>query len=297
MSCDGAVMVVLDEPDSAGPLLDHAADRLIELEQRWSRFLPTSDVSVLNTFAGRDVHVAADTVTLVEALVHAWHATDGGFDPTLLGTLVELGYAHSRTDLSHRTSLAPGTTGRGDPAGVLVDRATNTVRLPSGTTLDPGGLGKGLAADIVTAELIQRGARGALVELGGDLRVRGEAPDACGWTIAVDRDLRHGTDEVTVGLLDGGVATSTPRLRTWTADGEHRHHLIDPATLRPSTADAVSCTVVAGSAAWAEAFTKVAFANTTATAMTTYEQHGLAASITTADGDRLTTPNWKAFER
>jgi FAD:protein FMN transferase len=306
MSCRANVVVV-GEPSMSSQqldgLADHATGRLHQLEQRWSRFLPTSELSQLNGAEGTALQVSPDTVQLVVALVQSWHATQGAFDPSLIGALVELGYAHSRDDIEHRTSLAPSIDLRGRPDDVLVDAGACVVRLPVGTALDPGGLGKGLAADIVTSELLAAGARGALVEIGGDLRATGDAPTDDGWTIEIDT-ATTGEHRTLVSLMDGGVATSTPRLRTWAAGGEHRHHLIHPTTLRPSTVDAVSCTVIAGTAAWAEAFTKVAFALAPRDAIERFATFGLAASITSASitpaataGERLVTPAWTAFER
>lgn len=295
MSCRASVLVVGaadTDPVLLDQLADHAVARLGELEQRWSRFLPTSELSALNAADGCPLHVSADTTQLVTSLVQGWHLTDGAFDPTLLGALVELGYAASRDDVSLRTSLAPSVAVRGRPDAVLVDPVHHVVQLPVGTALDPGGMGKGLAADIVVSELLAAGAAGALVEIGGDLRVAGRPP-ASGWTIAVDTAL---DDTVLVSLLDGGVATSTSRLRTWHAGGEHRHHLIDPTTLASSANDVVSCTVIAGSGATAEAFTKVAFAERAHVAIERFDRHGLAASITTADGHRLTSTAWQMFE-
>ena len=304
MSCRANVVVVGEASISGHQLdglADHATARLHQLEQRWSRFLPTSDLSLLNAAGGGALQVSDDTARLVTALVQSWHATQGAFDPTLVGTLVELGYAQSRDDAELHTSLAPSVGLRGRPDLVLVDVAAAVVQLPAGTALDPGGLGKGLAADIVTAELLAAGARGALVEIGGDLRVAGDPPIGHSWTIEVDT-AAAGAGTTIVSLADGGVATSTSRLRTWTSGGEHRHHLIDPATLRPSASDTVSCTVIAGSAAWAEAFTKVAFTLDPRSAVERFEALGLAASVTTSPtadspGERLTSSAWKAFER
>jgi thiamine biosynthesis lipoprotein len=176
---------------------------------------------------------------------------------------------------------------------VLVDRSAGVVQLPVGTTLDPGGLGKGLAADIVTEGLIRDGASGALVEIGGDVRTGGRSPDDAGWTISIDHPL--GGDAERVRLMAGGVATSTSRLRTWVTDGRLRHHLIDPRTLRPTDGDVIACTVVAGTGAWAEAFTKVAFVNGLDDAIEQYERRGLAARITTDDGATHRTAAWAAF--
>jgi thiamine biosynthesis lipoprotein len=55
------------------------------------------------------------------------------------------------------------------------------------------------------------------------------------------------------------VATSTSARRTWRRAGQKLHHLIDPATGRPSDSGAVAATAVAGEAWWAEALAKAAF--------------------------------------
>lgn len=104
-------------------------------------------------------------------------------------------------------------------------------------------------------------------------------------------------DDRLIALGSGGVATSTTRLRTWTEEGRARHHLIDPATSQPSTTGTTSCTVIAGTAAWAEAFTKVAFARPANEALAIFAGNGLAASITTDDGRHHTTPAWEDFRR
>ncbi|MDW3212410.1 MAG: FAD:protein FMN transferase [Ilumatobacteraceae bacterium] len=291
MSCDASV-VVTSEPDKVegDRVAARAIGRLHELEQRWSRFLPSSEISELNTSAGTLRQVSEPTFRLVEALVQAWHATDGAFDPTLLGTLVHLGYGASRDRADRTTSLAPGTGVRGRPDEIVTRSSDRVVMLPPGTTLDPGGLGKGLAADLIVDEILAAGATGALVEVGGDLRAEGTPPAGAAWPISID-----GTGEV-VEITHGAVATSTSRIRTWTTDGEHRHHLVDPSTLRSAGTDVESCTVIAGTAAWAEAFTKVAFSRGATDAITVCRRRGLAAAITTSAGV-VATPGWEAFRR
>ena len=292
MNCSAIAVVVAERPE---PLLDHVGRRLDELERRWSRFLDDSEISGLNNAGGQPRRCSSDTVALVEALVRGWHLTDGAFDPTLLGTLVELGYAASRSDATIHTSLAGDVRPVGRPDLVLVARQTGVVQLPVGTSLDPGGLGKGLAADLIASELLDLGADGALVEIGGDLCVLGSPPEGDGWPI----EIRSATDgaPTQVLLAAGGVATSSSRLRTWWASGRERHHLLDPRTLQPTADDVIGCTVIAGSAASAEAFTKVAFVAGCADALTVYDRHRLAARITTEDGSVHHTFAWEAFDR
>lgn len=293
MSTTGSIVLVGVAAHDADGLFDRAVATIDDLERRWTRFDEHSELSVLNAHAGRPVRVSPATVRLVTAMVQGWHATAGSFDPTLLATLVSLGYVTSRSDHTRRTSIASGTSLSGRADQILVDPIDRIVQLPPTTAIDAGGIGKGLAADLVVEALLGAGAPGALVEIGGDLRAAGTPPES-GWLIGIDTAR---PERVSVAVESGAVATSTTKLRTWHDGGHDRHHLIDPATLEPSAVDAVSCTVIAGTAAWAEVFTKIAFAHAPDVAISHLDGRALAASITTTTGDRLVTSTWKGFER
>lgn len=292
---EGPVMgstAAIAAPDS---IARQAFVRLRELEARWSRFLPTSDISMLNQAGGRPVHISSDSITLLESAARAWLVTDGAFDPTMLGTLASLGYDRSRDEPRRQSEIPADATSRSDPTKILVDRETSSAALPPGTVIDPGGIGKGLAADLIAEEFCDE-ARSILVEIGGDLRVAGEPP-AGGWQVDVWNPDRIEPIH-RIAIESGGVASSSTLLRRWTrAEGDSAHHIIDPRTLIPSATGVVACTVIAGTAAWAEAFTKVPFSRPIRTALDQYEHHGLAALIISDDGAQHTTSSWKDFLR
>ena len=289
MSCPVDVVVVGRSAMTAGGALT----RIASFEAAWSHFLPDSEIARLNAASGTTVGVSEPTRRLVTALVEAWYLTDGAFDPTLLLPLVELGYAASRDDATLRTSLPTHGAKRGRPDRVLVDPIRSTVQLPTGTVLDPGGLGKGLAADLVVEELLASGASGALVSIGGDLRVAGEPPDGDAWTIAVEAVPGDTSDHVR--LTDGGVATSSSRLRSWQRDDRTHHHLLDPDTLAPTDGDTVAATVVAGSARWAEVLTKPAFVRGARWAADLAERVDAGMCVVTEHGRRVTNAAWHRY--
>ena len=70
--------------------------------------------------------------------------------------------------------------------GIRIDDFVGCVRLPPGVGFDPGGIGKGLAADLVAHELLDLGAAGACVNVGGDVRVIGDPGEGDAWRIAID---------------------------------------------------------------------------------------------------------------
>ena len=242
-----------DHAVPAEPLADRAVARIAELEARWSRFLPDSEISELNRRAGETVAVSADTVLLVTRAIEAWRLTGGGFDPTVLGAVLAAGYDRSFEELVDQPVVPRPSTLLVGCTDIVV--STGSVHLPAHTGFDPGGIGKGLAADLVVYELLAAGATGVCVNLGGDLRVAGTGPDGGPWTVAIEHPWR---DEplALVGLADGAVATSTTLRRTWLAGGTARHHLIDPSTGEPSDTDLNLVSVVTGQAWVAEVLAK-----------------------------------------
>jgi thiamine biosynthesis lipoprotein len=233
---------------AGAPPIGVVVARIEQLEAAWSRFRPGSELSRLGALGDRPALVSHPTALLLQRAVWAWQRTGGRFDPTVLHAVRAAGYDR---DFDHLRE--PVTPGCAEPApgcgGIEVDPSSDLVRLPPGVGIDPGGIGKGLAADLVATESIERGAHGAMVSIGGDLRVAG-SPPAQGWEVALDH---HVAEPARVNLLDGAVATSSTLRRRWPTTLGSAHHVIDPRTGRPSTGPVVACSVLAAEAWWAEA--------------------------------------------
>ena len=240
------------------PSLMHVARRRLgDLEDRWTRFR-NSELVRMNALAGVPARVSDETFVLVQRSIAAWRATGGAFDPTVLGTMVGSGYDRTFDAIGRDPRPAGDGAPSPGPGGVLLDARARTVTLPAGVGIDPGGIGKGLAADIVSEELLQAGAEGALVSVGGDLRVRGAAPSGASWTVTVQDPYAPAREMARLALADGGVATSSRLRRRWRRGGRELHHLVDPATGRPADGAVDAATVVAGAAWWAEALATAA---------------------------------------
>lgn len=231
-------------------LLDLAQQRVADLETKWSRFRGDSEVSRLNAAGGAPRTVSADTRRLVAAAVDAWRVTGGLFDPTVLPSLRGLGYSTTFDAIAADSEIdflgtpAPGCS------GISVDEGSGTVTLPLGVEFDAGGIGKGLAADMVATELLAAGAIAALVDLGGDIRCAGTHA----WTIDIAHPWKS-TPLAHLHVADAGIATSSTQRRRWGA-GRQRHHIIDPRTGMPSATQIVAATVISADARSAEVWAK-----------------------------------------
>ena len=99
------LQLVVHVDDAA--VLDTLTTRLDDLERRWSRFLPESELTAINTAGGAPVIVSPETSRLVAQAIDAWHQTDGLFDPTICEALVAAGYDRSFESMAnHVTTLA-----------------------------------------------------------------------------------------------------------------------------------------------------------------------------------------------
>jgi len=258
-------VIVIDGPPAAP---EQARALVAGLEQRWSRFLASSEISQLNSADGALTVVSIDTYRLIELSIDAWRLTEGAFDPTVLPSLVRAGYdrsfdemARGETGIDERGPSEDADPARRTPGCARIETfpRINAVALPRGAQLDPGGIGKGLAADLVVSRLLDAGAAGALVDLGGDISCAGAAPHPAGWGIAVEDPNTDERNLISLTIDAGAVATSSRLIRRWQRGGASKHHLIDPATGDVLDTPLVTATAVASEAWWAEALTKAIF--------------------------------------
>ncbi|MGZ8734042.1 MAG: FAD:protein FMN transferase [Acidimicrobiia bacterium] len=287
MGADVHVMVVGDDgPGPAG-----AIARIRDLESRWSRFLPESELSRLNAAGGSPCVVSVETARAIARAVEAWEVTGGAFDPT-----VDVGTVGYDRDF---TMVSGNTTGLGLPrpapgCGGVEQIGGRVIRLTPGTAFDLGGIGKGLAADLVADEMLAAGAAGVAVNVGGDVRVAGSPPgESGGWVVGIDLDADHDVT-LQVALADGGVATSSRLRRRWNTTEGEQHHLLDPTTGLPAHAGWTTVSIVAREARLAEVLTKAVFL---AGPGRVDLPVGATGAALTDDGDVVTFPGFEEYRR
>jgi len=222
---------------------DSAFAAITEHFERWeasfSRFRAESELNRVNSSPSWLVAVSPlFAQTLGTALVAA-AATRGLVDPTLGSALVAAGYDRDFALLKDR-GAEPVEAQRGEWRSVRVQE--RFVFRPPGVVLDLNGVVKSLAID----EAVELLPRDGYVSAGGDIATRGAT------TVGLP-----GGDAVT--LTEGGLATSGRTRRRWLRAGRPQHHLLDPATGRPSTSRWLEVTVAAGSCVAADVAAKAAF--------------------------------------
>ena len=261
------------------------AERVRAWAARLTRHDPTSELMRLNAELSRRVTAGPTLAACLAWSRDAAAITGGVVDPTLFGERLaaEAGTAPAPVTDRRWSLVCPDRSAR----GAVVER-------PPGLRLDLDGVAKGWIADRAV-RLLDRHPR-ALVDADGDIAIHVDDGDP--WEIGVG-DPRDPSMLLAILLLgseaggrDGrvGVATSGISVHAWGAD-RRRHHLIDPHTGRPAVTDVVQATVIAGSAALAEAWAKAAVILGGAAALDALERARVrGAIILLADGRTVALP-------
>ncbi len=205
-------------------------------EDRFSRFLQTSELSMVNARSGSWTLVSEGFSSMLSAALDGARRTDGLFDPTVLPSLVAAGYDRDFDDVLAGARDVLRTV---EPCGRWADieLEDNMVRLPRDVALDFGGIAKGWTVD-VAVELASELLPWVLVEAGGDLRVGGDVPER-GVDVAVEDPHDPSAELLRLRLIEGSLATSSVTRRSW---GLNLHHLIDPRTAQPARTGVLQAT-------------------------------------------------------
>ncbi len=237
------VSIQLAVPEGQIAAADHALHEsflwLTEVEARLTRFNANSELMLLNQQAGKPFDASPILSDCLSVALEAAVQTNGLYDPTLLPHLRVAGYDRDFSEIAHHdigiVECVLPVTGRWRE--IQFDEKRARITLPPDVQLDLGGIAKGWAADYL-ADTILASFGNALINIGGDLRVRGGNTPATPWAIAIDNPLLPDADNedhlaiVTPG--GGGVATSGANRRWWLQGEKVSHHLIDPRTGYPA---------------------------------------------------------------
>ena len=111
--------------------------------------------------------------------------------------------------------------------------------------VDLSTIAKGYGVDEVASILEQHDIVDYLVEIGGEMRVRGERGDGSEWLIAIEKPVTtERAVQKVVSIGTHAVATSGDYRNYYEDNGVRYSHLIDPTTGAPITHNLVSVTVI-----------------------------------------------------
>jgi FAD:protein FMN transferase len=221
-----------------------------------NRFRDDSELSRLNASHGETTSISLTLELALEAALRAAGATGDMVDPTVLPALLALGYDRDFDELAHSDAILEQVAVPAmGPSAIHLNLEEHTVMLDPPCRLDLGASAKALVVDLIADDVAEFG--GVVVELGGDVAVRGEGPDGP-WAIAVSDALVITGDEPRISLRHGGIATSSTASRTWRVGERVVNHIVDPRTGRCARGLYSTASVSASDCVLANAFATAA---------------------------------------
>lgn len=257
-----------------------------------SMYNKSSVISRINR--GEDLSVDTMLTQIYEASVKVHQETEGAFDPTVSPLMRVWGFVENGGDapsaeqidsimqfvgLEH-TSLSGG----------------KIVKTDSRTAFDFSAIAKGYACDEVGRMLERNGVKNYLVEIGGEITLKGKNPSGTEWLVSVDRPIESNTSVVhdnmlVVGMNDGAIATSGNYRNYKDIDGKKIVHTMNPKTGYPEETNLLSVTIVADNCMLADAYATACMVMGAERSKSFLESHsGIGGFIVyTEDSDSMAT--------
>jgi FAD:protein FMN transferase len=290
------VVVSVTDEGSLREARELLARELAAIDLVCSRFRGDSELVHANACAGAPIRISRLLADAVRVALDAARSSNGLVDPTLGANLRAAGYDRTFSLVQERGTwqIRPLPARRASWSDVRLDDDEQTLLIPAGVELDLGATAKAWASDRAATRIAETTGCGALVSVGGDVAVAGEAPNG-GWSIRIADDQAADLDAPgpVVAITSGGLATSGVAVRRWATDRGEAHHLIDPRTGRPAVTPWRTVSVAATSCVAANTVSTAAIVlGEEATALLV--QCGLPARAVRADGFVLTVCGWPA---
>lgn len=267
------------------------ASLLEELEQSMSTYRADSELSRFN--AAKSTAWIDTSAALCAAVAQAQaisRQTGGAFDVTV-GPLVNLwgfGPEAVRPEPPDAAHIAVTMAAVGhDKLDADCERPALRKAVPN-LYVDLSAFAKGIAVDQAAALLERRGIENFMVELGGEIRLAGVNADNGLWRIAIEQPLPEARAvQAIIGLSDAAVATSGDYRNYFEHGGKRYSHTLDPRSGRPVDHAAASVTVVADTAALADAMATALLVLGPTEGLRFADGHGLAAYFLVRAGNAI----------
>ena len=233
---------------------------LDSIEQKMSRYIPSSEVSLINNNSGIEpVEVSPETYDVIEKALNYGKLTQGVFDITI-GPIIDLWKIGSEEEAVPTIDVKKEILPLVDYKNVLLEDHQVFLK-EEGMSIDLGGVVKGYAADQIVEVLKANNVESALINLGGNIYLHGYKPDGSKWKVGIRNPFEGRGDYIgTLTTSSQTVVTSGPYEKYFYENNIRYHHIFDPRTGFPTSGDIESVTIVSDSSMIADMLTTSVFA-------------------------------------
>ena len=219
---------------------------LVDVNQSMSTYINDSELSRFNQYRGQNpVQVSPELALVVTEAIRLGQLSQGKLDVTA-GKIINLwGFGpDKRPDVvpsEEDIALARSQSG----IDKLVINGDQLTKLVPELYVDLSTIAKGYGADVVAELLETRGINNYIVEIGGEMRLKGKKETGELWHVAIEKPVseKRAVHQIIVPK-DNAVATSGDYRNYFEENGKRYSHIIDPHTAQPIDHKLVSVTVI-----------------------------------------------------
>lgn len=265
--------------------------------------LDSSEIYRINESAGTSegMQISEELAGIMEACLKVSVASEGAFDVTI-GDVVRLwdidSWATAESSEGFRVPAEADIMGALEISGYeKINLTENRIILPPKMQLDMGAVGKGIALDVV-GEILKEHSEvsGAIISVGGSVLTYGSKPDGGTWNVGI---VNPSEPSGNIGFLqltgEWCVSTSGDYERYVEVNGERYHHIIDPATGRPSASGVRSVTILIKDGLYSDALSTACFILGEEKGMALAEEFGAEALFISENGEISMTEGMEEY--
>lgn len=229
-------------------------EELVAFNQSLSTYIPTSEISRLNA-SGEFTFESDFFYPVLKVSREIFESSNGTFDPSI-GPLVQawgFGPDKSLPNVDSATVDSLLSIIGFDQVQFDEERIT----MPANFQIDFSAIAKGYAVDVVAELLESKGIVNYMVEIGGEVRCRGENDQQKAWSLGIEDPTVSQTEQrllAVVRLKDRSLATSGNYRNFYEKDGKIYAHIIDPRTGYTAKHSLLSASVFAPDCMSADAY-------------------------------------------
>lgn len=227
------------------------------LDQSLSLYQPNSLINQFNN-STKGLLLDEHLQHVVRASIKTYKATDGFFDATVFPLVEAWGFAVTKKNTTPDSSTVRSLQSCVNSKWLQLKGHYLYKQKPC-VKIDLNGIAQGYSVDVLAAFLESKGISNYLVEIGGEIRVKGRKQPS-------NEKMKIGIESPALGVFDehplqkiiqidaGAITTSGSYRRYHETKGQKITHIINPKTGYPQRNELISVTVYAKDAMTADAF-------------------------------------------
>lgn len=245
--------VVASSKHKAQEIKSAIVSALAQVDNLMSTYKATSEVSKLNNQDNK-TKISKETFFVLQTALKIAESSNGAFDPTVMPLVNLWGFGPAPTPTQ--------TPAKSTITKILSSTGWDKIRLNKSTLevekkhpdlqIDLSAIAKGYGCDLAASRLEELGIKRYMIEVGGEIYVKGLSPQNRLWRLAIDSPSEKGFERV-IKLNSGGLATSGDYRNTRIYNGKIYSHTIDPRNGYPTQHNLASVTVLAPTCVEADA--------------------------------------------